>query len=65
MEKSVPQVCANCRFWEQDTHGGGETGQCNRYPPSVQLTDDGQGMCLQPATERLQWCGEFKVRVDA
>lgn len=65
--KGLSGVCANCRFWakDSDSHVEKPTGQCKRYPPIVCLTDDGHGMCLYPATESIDWCGEFAVRVDA
>lgn len=66
--KDVPRVCGNCFFWEKhEPEPGGkpvDSGSCNRFPPTVILVEEG-GTCVWPSTSPINYCGEFKLRVDA
>jgi hypothetical protein len=67
--KNVPTVCRYCEFWdcrEQDATGGKTEGACKRYPPSVVVCDDeGTGLCVRPSTSWDDYCGEWRIRIDA
>lgn len=63
------RACRDCRYWveqqalQKTPQGPSRVGLCQRMPPQVLNVVSPQGMpapvSLYPATQALQWCGEF------
>lgn len=53
------RCCGNCRHWKRTGVEGEDItdGICRRYPPSVNMTEEGAA-CLQPYTDLSDYCGE-------
>jgi hypothetical protein len=49
--------CATCYFWSRNLKPGATNGQCRRYPPVNERTDQGLRP-MWPMTEDYGWCGE-------
>jgi hypothetical protein len=52
---STQQVCANCRFWQNQ--------MCHRYPPTVYDKVGDGGRTLFPLTGAGDWCGEYQPQI--
>lgn len=56
-------VCENCRYWI--TFAGPRDaadpalGECRRYPPSTEVTED-EYWSHWPVTTSVSWCGEYQ-----
>lgn len=53
----VERKCTNCRFWEPESQGYGESRSCRRRPPITNITT---GKGKWPETHPDDWCGDFK-----
>lgn len=63
--KAIPDDCMprceTCAFAEIDpVHAA---GVCHRYPPVFLTDDEGSGFTF-PGIAPLDWCGEFKRKVN-
>lgn len=61
--ETVPAICENCRFWKL-AQGESGVGECKRFPPQVVRIENEAGF-VWPLTDWKDFCGEFKLRVDA
>lgn len=64
--RNLPTRCANCRFWvvAKDNKSPETSGECRRYPPETHFAE-GEFAIFFPATDALDWCGEYAVRHDS
>ena len=60
-------ACYRCRFW-QITRTGTKLdlceGYCKRFPPVELVVSPGLREASQPIILGLNWCGEFKPRLQ-
>ena len=60
---SAAVTCKSCAYWcppdrvEYRVGNTGQFGQCRRFPPENQVTDQGR-RTLFPMTLETWWCGE-------
>lgn len=63
----IPRRCIHCEFWKADPAGEigtDQIGTCHVDPPQVVIRG-GEALAIHPHTTSLDWCGKWRLRVDA
>jgi len=62
----MKRACEICDYWDARVHAAKDagTGFCRRDPPKVMSTKVHIAQTVWPATEPLEWCGEFEPRLE-
>lgn len=67
--KPPKRTCENCRFYRpvKDIEDKPGIGECRRFPPTVAMTSDFEGMGdwqqAFPMVESSDWCGEYRTQL--
>ena len=62
-----PFVCEKCFYYRLKESKLWNHGQCKRYPPQVMVTrngDDWDTDTFFPLVDGLDWCGEWKGKLN-
>jgi hypothetical protein len=57
----IPNICSNCKFWENENNINNNKGKCRINAPTVLVGSMSNILTIWPRTNSDDWCGQFKL----